>query len=284
MVGEIVGVAEGPGAFFATVDAVGSVRVWSKPGQLRSVFDAGFAAVTVAVPSNRLAITFPGSDILQIVVASWTRGVAAFTVDGAPLWHRRDIRNIHRLCTLPIGAGTGQSRVGVVRERGPGLVLGATGGTRYRLPAARFLSGGADGSVLFHTRSEVHLRPGPDQDPVWRIDLGTFAILDAVLNDETLICGADGRLRLVDCGGLERWNTPVDPARQILRVHSNPAGPGWLALSVPSGGRAGPYQVMTVSHDGDLVAINELAGSLLAFVDGGRRLVAADGTVALSRR
>jgi hypothetical protein len=70
MAGEIVGVAEGPGAFFATVGAGGCVTVWSEPGQLRSVFDAGFAAVTVAVPSNRLAITSPGSDILQIVVAS----------------------------------------------------------------------------------------------------------------------------------------------------------------------------------------------------------------------
>ena len=184
-------------------------RCRRSPDKLRSVFDVGFAAVTVAVPFSRLAITSPDSYVRQIVVASWTCGVAAFTVDGAPLWHRRDIRCIHRLCTLPTGAGTGQTRVGVVQERGPGLVLGATGGTRYRLPAARFLAGGADGSVLVHTRSGVHLRPGPDQDPVWRIELGTFAILDAVLNDETLICGADGRLRLVDGGGLGRglrWN------------------------------------------------------------------------------
>ena len=282
MAGEIVGVAEGPGAFFATFDAGGRVLVWSEPGQLRSAFDVGFAAVKVAVPARRLAIISPGSDRLQIVVASWTRGVAAFTADGAPLWHRRDIRSIHRLCTLPTDAGTGQSRVGIVRERGPGLVLGTTGGTRYRLPAARFLAGGADGSVLVHTRSGVHLRPGPDQDPVWRIELGTFAILDAVLNDETLICGADGRLRLVDAGGLEQWSTPIDPGRRILRVHSHPAGPGWLGLSAPSGARAGPYQVLTVSHDGDLVSISKLAGSWLAFVDGGRRLVAQDGTVALT--
>jgi hypothetical protein len=41
---------------------------------------------------------------------------------------------------------------------------------------------------------------------------------------------------------------------------------------------------MTASPHSDLVAINELAASWLTFVDGGRHLVAQDGTVAVSRR
>jgi hypothetical protein len=229
---EIVAVAEGPEGLFATVTVDGRVSVWSGPGDLICEFGTGIATDTVAVLSHRLAIASPGTGEVQIVVGSWTRGVAGFGLDGKQLWHRRDIRHVHAVRALPADGGAA-SVVGVMVERGPGLILGATGGTRHRIRAARFMAGGPDGSLLVHDGKAVVLRAAADRDPLWRISLSTFAVLDAVLDGEVLLCGADR-----------------------------------------------PPQIVRVTRDGDLTVVREMAGAWIDFVDGGRHVVAADGTVA----
>lgn len=274
----ITGVADGPDGSFATIDASGRVWSWSGFERLRSAFNVEFAA-TLGVTHHRLAIVSPGSAGSQIIVGSWSHGVAAFTVDGDLLWRRRDIRSVHRLVSMPTGAPNRQSRVGVVCERGSCLVLGATGGTRYQLVGGKFLAGGPDGSVLLHKRTEVQRRPQPDQEPLWRVVLGTFAVLDAVLDEDALVCGADGRLRLIDASGQERWRTPPDPIQSIVRVTPDPDGSGWLCVATAIGGRPRPAQLLRMRRDGNAEPIAQITQACVGFVDGGRRYVTSDGSV-----
>ena len=272
-VSAIVAVADGSGGMFATAGADGRISVRDASGGIVSAFDAPVADES-PVWSNRLAVVDVGA--VHVVVGSWRRGVAAYTVDGRQVWHRRDVRQVQAVRPLPSGDGS-SGWAGVVVESGPGLVLGPTGGTRHRLPGVRFLAGGPDGSVLVHDRRGLNRRPAPNQGPAWRADPGTFAVLDAVLDEvETLVCGADGRLSLFGAGGIPLWRTPDGSGRRIVRVCPDPAGPGWLCLAFPAAGGA---EVLRAGRDGGLVPVGEVPLAAFGFAGGGRFVVATDGTI-----
>lgn len=270
---DLVAVAEGPDGLFATLNAHGTVSVWSRPGDLRAQFNTTLGAVTAPVPSHRLAIVV-GVDEINVVVGSWSKGVAAFALDGAARWHRRDIRHVQRLRALPTDAAA-HSVVGVVQERAGGLVLGVTGGTKHRIVGARFLAGWPDGSLFVFDGASAFRRAAPDSEPVWRLDLATFALLDAALDGGALISGANRRLTYVGPDGVVAWRTPAD-TRQFVRVRADPDGDGWICLATLTDRRSVP-QVVHVAPDGQITLIAEVPGSWIDFVARGRYLIGTDG-------
>jgi hypothetical protein len=277
MSSSLVAVADGRDSLFATLGADGIVSVWSGPDALQSRFSAGIARASVPVPSHRLAIVM-GVGEISVVVGSWSQGVAAFDVDGATRWHRKDIRHVQRLRAVPIDEGE-HSIVTVVQERNGGLVLGQTGGTRHPVARAQFLDGWRDASLLVFDREGVSRRTAPYKEDLWRVDLATFAVLDAVLDHGALICGADGTLTYVSSGGEVIWRVPAVATRRIVSARAHPDGDGWICLSVSNVPRGVP-QVLKVNQDGEIATTADFPGTWIGFVCGGRCIVAANGTVA----
>jgi hypothetical protein len=273
----VVAVADGPDGRYATLDIHGTVSVWVAPTRLLSRFSVPVAG-SQQVPSHRLAIVVTERG-LSIVVGSWSGGVAAFDPSGTPLWSRRDIRHVQRLRSVPVGNRDGADIVSVVREKSGGLVLGPTGGTRRRIPGARYLAGWPDGSLLLFDGARVARLAAHGEEKLWQSAVQTIAVLDAVLEDgAALLCLADGRLTRLDPQGAVVWRTQQVPERRILRVRAHPAGSGWLGLAVPAG-RPGVPAILRVSPDGQVEPLADVPGSWVDFVDGGRHLVATSGAV-----
>jgi hypothetical protein len=278
---DLIAVAEGPEGLFATLTARGVVSVWSSPEDLLSRFVSPIGSVTVPGTSHRLAIVVDGDEV-DVVVGSWTEGLAAYTVDGALRWHRHDMRHVQRLRALPTDGGA-KTVAGVVLERGGGLVLGRTGGTRHRIPEARFMAGWSDGSLLVFDGKGVSRRAAPDAELAWRVELATFALLDAALDGGATVCGADGRLTHIDQNGVVAWRTPALPNQQIVRVRADPEGDGWICLATTTDRRI-PPQVLRVASGGEMTPVVEVPGSSIDFVGRGSYLVARNGNVMPVRR
>jgi hypothetical protein len=272
----VLAVAEGPGSQFATLESDGGVSVWSRPEALRSRFRAEIARVTVPVPSRRLAVVASASGATSVAVASWTQGIAAFDVEGQRLWHRRDVHHVQHVRGLPAQNGTGA--LAVVSEKAGGLVLGPSGGTRHRVPRARFLDGWPDGSLFVFDRHSASRRAAPYAESVWQVDLPTFAVLDVVLGEGALICGANGVTFVRDDGEI-LWRIAATGARRIIRARAHSDGDGWICLSVSNEDR-GTSQIVRVGRDGDITTAIDFPGAWIDFVCGGDFAVATDGTVA----
>jgi len=270
MPAEVVGAAESDDGRYVTAHADGRVRVWSAPGTLETDFAAPLAAHDPpAIPGSLIAFVRPTGADPQIVVGAWLGGVAGHSLDGAVLWHRKDLRHVDRIAALP--AGDGRVLAGVVTARGPGLVLGPTGGTRHTIRGARFLAGGPDGAVVSQERETAALRQAVDRPPAWRVELGTFALLDAVVGEQTLLCGADGRLRLVGADGAERWRTSARATGHITRIRICREGPGWLCLT--QGGR-----VQHADAEGVLRPVGAVPWDTIGFV-GPEHVIGPDGAL-----
>lgn len=267
-------VADASEGAFATLDGHGSVSVWAGPDRLMSRFSVPDAAADVAVPSDRLAIVSGGTD-MQVVVGFWSRGVAAFTEDGAPLWHRRDIRQVQAVRALPTGAS---GVLAVVSEHSGGHILGAAGGTRHRVQGARFLAGWPDGSILVH-RNKVLARvvPGEEQ-PLWRTEAASFGVVDAALDEGCLVCWAGGRLTYLDAAGALQWQASGDPGHTITRICPDPGSDGWLCLA-PSHAGGRPHQILHIARDGAVSVRAEISGPVFRFAGHGRYTVTVDGKI-----
>jgi hypothetical protein len=274
MAGNLIAVADGRDSLFATLDADGIVSVWTGPYDMRSQFSADLARVSVPVPARRLAIV-SGSETASVVVGSWTQGVAAFDLQGAILWHRRDIHHVQDLRTVQ--GGVSEHRIlTVVRERGGGLILGPTGGTKYRVDKAQFLDGWPDTSLLVFDGKNVSRRASPYSESSWKLELRTFAVLDAVVGEGALICGADGFLTYVDGSGDVAWRMPVGDGERIVSARAHPNSDAWLCLSVSNRPKGGP-QILRITQAGEVAARVDLPGDWLDFVCGGRFIVASTG-------
>ncbi|GAA4252397.1 hypothetical protein [Dactylosporangium darangshiense] len=270
MPAEVVGAAESDDGRYVTAHAHGRVPVWSAPGRLESDFAAPLAAHDPpAIPGRLIAFVRPAGADPQIVVGAWLGGVAGHALDGAVLWHRKDLRHVEPVAALPVGDG--RVLAGVVTARGPGLVLGPTGGTRHTIRGARFLAGGPDGAVVTQERETVALRPAADRPPAWRVELGTFALLDAVVGEQTLLCGADGRLRLVGADGAERWRTSARATGRITRIRICREDAGWLCLT--QGGR-----VQHADAEGVLRPVGAVPWDTIGFV-GPEHVIGPDGAL-----
>jgi len=276
MPGNLIAVADGRDSLFATLDTDGAVSVWSGRDEVRCRFIAEFARAVVPVRSGHIAIV-AGEEEATVVVGSWTRGVAAFGLDGQVRWHRQDIRHVQGLRAVPGADGRGQV-LAVVRERGTGLVLGRSGGTRYQVPGARFLDGWPDGSLLVFNGKQASRRAAPYSGSSWSIDLAAFAVLDAVVGDGALICGADGSLVHAGDDGEVRWRVTTGKGRRAVRAWADPHGAGWVCLA-PTNVSGSVPRVLRITREGVIAASADCAGTWIGFAFGGRCLVAADGTV-----
>ncbi|HZM83371.1 MAG TPA: hypothetical protein VFC19_47255 [Candidatus Limnocylindrales bacterium] len=276
MAGNLIAVAEGRDSLFATLDAEGIVTIWSGPGEMRSQFSADFARVSVPVPSRRLAIV-AGSETASVVVGSWSQGVIAYDLAGANLWHRSDIHHVQHLRAIRSETSE-HSILTVIRERGGGLILGPTGGTKYRVDKAQFLDGWPDTSLLVFDGKNVSRRSSPYSESSWKLELRTFAVLDAVVGDGALICGADGILTYLEGSGDLVWRMPVGEGRRVVSARAYPHSDEWLCLSVSN--RPGGPRILRITRDGQVAASVDLPGNWIDFVCGGRFVVASSGVVA----
>lgn len=276
MSANLIAAADGQDSLFATLDADGSVSVWSGPGEMHSQFTVELAQTPVPVPSRRLAMV-AGETGTAVVVGSWTQGVAAFGLDGQPLWHRRDIRHVQSLRTIPDAVGE-RRILTVIQERGGGLILGQSGGTRYRISKARFLDGWPDAALLVFDGKQISRRTPPYSKNSWSIDLSTFAVLDTVVGDGSLVCSADGFLRLIGNDGETIWRVSTGKGQRVVRARSDPDSSGWVCLAATNEPGSSP-KVLKITPEGTVAASADFNGEWIDFVLDGQCIVTTNGDV-----
>jgi hypothetical protein len=264
--------------FFVTAAATEDITVWSLSDRklvshFKSVMDFG---------GRRLAI-LPVNEPIVFAGAYDRHGLCAYTIEGEPIWHRRDLKKVQ---TIAIGRYTAPHfQLGVECASGPyHLLEPATGEGEHDLPGVHYAYDGPAHFLAESTGGIELYRQGADE-MVWsrpRNLVDFDGIIDATVTDSRFAyseraLGNDVRCYSLNGTELWNWSPPKNCVAEQIRWDADRRV--WRLIERESGSPL-PKTLVTLDPQGAQVAQTRLEDAeYMEFLDGGRYLVTSKGQV-----